>query len=154
MTRATPEASERERENAVGESRFLRSGACRPIPITERAVQLKMARKIQCKRRSKKNLEGLYEVLAPGSNILKVSPTTPTIKDPGIAIVTLAPHTTVLTIHLWTHESQLRQNAPAERETLKTSSAHLHQLWRLSKILLHNNQRRQTIPLLSEKYHL
>ena len=41
------------------------------------------------KRRSKKNLEGLYEVLAPGSHILKVSPTTSTIKEPGKQEVTV-----------------------------------------------------------------
>ena len=41
------------------------------------------------KRRSKKNLEGLYEVLAPGSQILKVSPTTSTIKEPGKQVVTV-----------------------------------------------------------------
>ena len=48
-----------------------------------------MARKIHGKRRSKKKLEGLYEVLAPGSHILKVSPTTSTIKEPGKQIVTV-----------------------------------------------------------------
>ena len=64
MTRATREASERESEKTDGESRFLRSGAWRPITITERAVQLKLARKIHGKRRLKKNLEGLYKFLA------------------------------------------------------------------------------------------
>ena len=39
------------------------------------------------KRRSKKNLEGLYDVFAPGSNILKVSATTSTIKKPGKPIL-------------------------------------------------------------------
>ena len=38
---------------------------------------------------SKKNLEGLYEVLAPSLNILKVSPTTSTKKEPGKPIVTV-----------------------------------------------------------------
>ena len=40
-------------------------------------------------KKVKKNLEDLYEVLAPGSNILKVSPTTSTIKEPGKAVVTV-----------------------------------------------------------------
>ena len=44
---------------------------------------------MQGKRRSEKNFEGLYEVLAPGSNILKVSPTTSTIKEPGKPTVTV-----------------------------------------------------------------
>ena len=52
-------------------------------------MELNLARKIHGKRRSKKNLEGLYEVLAPGSHILNVSPTTSTIKEPRKTIVTV-----------------------------------------------------------------
>ena len=89
MTRATMEASARERESTDGESRFLKTKAIRPIPLKERSVELNLARKIHGKRRSKKKLEGLYEVLAPGSHILKVSPTTSTIKEPGKQIVTV-----------------------------------------------------------------
>ena len=33
-------------------------------------------------QRQKKNLDGLYEVLAPGSTVCKVSPTTSVIKEP------------------------------------------------------------------------
>ena len=55
----------------------------------ERAVELKLAKAIHSKRRSKKNLDGLYEVLAPGSEILKVSPNTSNIKEPGEPIVTV-----------------------------------------------------------------
>ena len=54
--------------------------------MKERAVELNLARKIHGKERSKKNLEGLYEIVAP---ILKVSPTTSTIKEPGKPIVTV-----------------------------------------------------------------
>ena len=50
---------------------------------------MNLARKIHGKRRSKKNLEGLYEVLAPGLHILKVSPTTSTFKAPGKPVVTV-----------------------------------------------------------------
>ena len=89
MSRATHEAKERERASTDGESRFLRTKAIRPIPLEERAVELNLARKIHGKKRSKKNLEGLYEILAPGSHILKVSPTTSTIKEPGKPIVTV-----------------------------------------------------------------
>ena len=88
MTRATHEAKERERASTDGESRFLRTKAFRPIPLMERAVEFNIAGKIIGKRRSKKNLEGLYEVLASGSHILKVSPTTSTIKEPGKPVVT------------------------------------------------------------------
>ena len=83
MSRATQEAESRKRASNDGESRFLRTKATRPVPLKERAVELNLAQKIQGKRRSKKNLEGLYDVLAPGSHILKVSPTTSTIKEPG-----------------------------------------------------------------------
>ena len=72
-----------------GESRFLRTTAFRPITLKESAEELKLARKIHGKRRSKENLEGLYEVLAPGSHILEVSPTTSTIKEPGKPVVTV-----------------------------------------------------------------
>ena len=83
-TRAACEANEREQASADGETRFIRSGACRPIPITERAKKLKLALKIHGKRRSKKNVVDLYEnCLAPGSNTLKVSPTTSTVNSPG-----------------------------------------------------------------------
>ena len=59
MTRAAREASQREQASTDGGSRFLHTNT------------------------------GLYEVLAPGSNILKVSPTTSTIKEPGKPTVTV-----------------------------------------------------------------
>ena len=63
MSRAAQEAKARERANTDGELRFLRTTTTRPIPLKERAVELNLARKIHRKRRLKKNLEGLYEVL-------------------------------------------------------------------------------------------
>ena len=89
MSRATREAKIRKRASTDGESRFLKTKAFRPIPLKERVVELNLARKIHGKKRSKKNLEGLYEVLAPGSHILKVSPATSSIKEPGKPIVTV-----------------------------------------------------------------
>ena len=66
-----------------GEERFLNSkGVSRPIPCSERSVQAKLARKLHESQRQKKNLDGLYEVLAPGSTVCKVSPTTSVIKEP------------------------------------------------------------------------
>ena len=76
MSRATQEAKTIERASTDGESRYLRTKAIRPITLKERAVEFNLARKIHGKRRSKKNLEGLYEVLDSGSHILKISPTT------------------------------------------------------------------------------
>ena len=76
MSRATHEATERERASADGESRFLRTKAFRPIPLKQRAAELNLARNIHGKRRSKKNLERLYEVLG-------------TIREPGKPVVTV-----------------------------------------------------------------
>ena len=60
MSRATQEAKSRERASNDGEYRFLRTKASRPIPLKECAVELNLSRKNLGKRRSKKNLEGLY----------------------------------------------------------------------------------------------
>ena len=86
---ATWDTNKRENKSTDVEFRFLRSSTCRPIFLTERAVQLKLAQNVYGRRRSKKNLEGLYEVLAPSSNIIKVSLTTSTIKEPRKAVVTV-----------------------------------------------------------------
>ena len=73
ITRATKNANDREGNSTDGEPGFLRTSLCRPIPLSERAVQVKLACKVNGKRGSKKNLEGIFEVLPPGSHILKVS---------------------------------------------------------------------------------
>ena len=44
---------------------------------------MKLARKLHENQRQKKNLDGLYEVLAPGSTVCKVSPTTSVIEEPN-----------------------------------------------------------------------
>ena len=65
------------------ESRLIWSeGVARPIPCSERSVQVKVARKNHESQRQKKKLDGLYEVLAPGSTVGKISPTTSVIKEP------------------------------------------------------------------------
>ena len=89
MTRANTEAKSRERAVTDGEPRFLTIKAILPIPLKQRAVEMNLARKMHGKRRSKKNLEGLYEVLAPGSHIFKISPASSTIKEPGKPVVTV-----------------------------------------------------------------
>ena len=66
------------------EQRLIRSeGISRPIPCSERSVQVKLARKLHENQRQKKNLDGLYEVLAPGSTVCKVSPRTSVIEEPN-----------------------------------------------------------------------
>ena len=89
MSRATQEAKTREQASTDGESRFLRTKAYRPTPLKERAMELNIAGKNHGKRRSMKKLEGLYEVLAPGSHILKISRTTSTIKEFGKPVATV-----------------------------------------------------------------
>ena len=57
--------------------------------LSERPVKVKLAHKTHGNCRSKKNLEGPYEVLAPGSHILKVSPSTSASEETGKANVTV-----------------------------------------------------------------
>ena len=75
--------AEQEKRND-GEQRLIRSeGIFRPIPCSERSVQVKLARKLHENQRQKKNLDGSFEVLAPGSTVCKVSPTTSVMKEPN-----------------------------------------------------------------------
>ena len=79
---STRARTEQEKRND-GEDRFLKPDVVyRAIPCSERSVQVKLARKIHENQRQKKNLDGLYEVLAPGSTVCKISPTTSVIKEP------------------------------------------------------------------------
>ena len=55
-------------------------GKTRTVTRTERSVQIKLARKLNANERQK-NLEGLYEVLAPGTCVSKLSPRTTIIKE-------------------------------------------------------------------------
>ena len=90
MCKATKDATNRERLATDNESRFLRTiQAHRPLPLTEHAVQLNIARKKHIHKRSKKNLEGLYEVLAPGSVVQKTDQYTSVIRELGKMEVTV-----------------------------------------------------------------
>ena len=90
MCKATKDATTRERLATDNESRFLRTTkAHRPLPLKEHAVQLNIARKKHLHKRSKKNLDGLYEVLAPGSVVQKTDQYTSVIREPGKVEVTV-----------------------------------------------------------------
>ena len=90
MCEATKDATNRERQATDTESRFLRTThAHGPLPLKEHAVQLNIARKKHLHRRSKKNLDGLYEVLAPGSVVQKTEQYTSVIREPGKLEVTV-----------------------------------------------------------------
>ena len=67
MCKATKDATTRERLATDNECRFLRTTkAHRPLPLKEHAVQLNIAGKNYLHKSSKKNLDGFFEVLAPG----------------------------------------------------------------------------------------
>ena len=90
MCKATKDATNRERLATDTESRFLRTTqAHRPLPLKEHAVQLNIARKKHLHKRSKKNLDGLYEVLAPGPVVQKTDQYTSVIREPGKMEVTV-----------------------------------------------------------------
>ena len=60
-----------------------------PVPRTETALAVKLAKKKPKTKRSKKSLDGLYEVLAPGSSVVKTDTYTSNIKEPGKRDVTI-----------------------------------------------------------------
>ena len=82
MGEATKDSHSRERLAGDNESGFLRTTKAHcPIPLKENTVQLNIARKKHPSRRSKKNLDGLYEVLAPGSVVQKTDQFTSVIRE-------------------------------------------------------------------------
>ena len=84
MCRATQEALSRERLADDNESRFIRAMKThRAIPLKEPAVQMNIAQKCHPNKQSKKNFDGLSEVLAPGSVVLKTDQHTWVIRKPG-----------------------------------------------------------------------
>ena len=90
MCKATKDAYFRERLAGDNESRFLHTTKeHRPIPLKEHTVQLNIARKKHPNRRSKKNLDGLYEMLAPGSVVQKTDQYTSVIRESGKLEVTV-----------------------------------------------------------------
>ena len=60
-----------------------------PVPRTKTSLAVKLAKKKPKTKRSKKSLDGLYEVLAPGSSVVKADTYTYVIKEPGKRDVTM-----------------------------------------------------------------
>ena len=60
-----------------------------PVPPTELSLSVKLAKKKPRTKRSKKSLDELYEVLAPGSSVVKTDSYTSIIKEPGKREVTI-----------------------------------------------------------------
>ena len=59
------------------------------VPRTEASLEIKLAKKRPRTKRSKKSLDGLYEVLAPCSSVVKTDTFTSVINEPGERIVTI-----------------------------------------------------------------
>ena len=59
------------------------------MPRTEASLEIKLAKKRPRTKRSNKSLAGLYEVLAPGSSVVKTDTFTSVIKEPGKRDVTI-----------------------------------------------------------------
>ena len=84
MCQASVDAGQRYRDSDNKESRFITHPQLTdPIPRTEQSLNVKLARKLPNKKRAKRQLAGLYEVLKPGSFVTKSSPTTTIINEPG-----------------------------------------------------------------------
>ena len=84
MCQASLDAGQRYRESDIKESRFITHPQITdPIPRTEQSFNVKLARKLPQKKRAKRQLAGLYEVLKPGSFVTKSSPTTTITNEPG-----------------------------------------------------------------------
>ena len=85
MNKAQQDAGLRYRDSDNKELRFIiHPKITNPIPRTEKSLNVKLARKLPDKKRAKRQLAGLYEVLKPGSFVAKSSPTTTTIiNEPG-----------------------------------------------------------------------
>ena len=84
MCQASLDAGSRYRDSEDKESRFItHPNLTDPIPRTEKSLSVRLARKLQNKKRAKRQLAGLYEVLKTGSFVSKSSPTTTIINEPG-----------------------------------------------------------------------
>ena len=60
-----------------------------PVPRTEASLTQKLAKKKPKSKQSKKSFYGLYEVLGPGSSVIKSNDHTSIIKEPGRREVTI-----------------------------------------------------------------
>ena len=89
MQRAQVDAGRRYNgEHNKSVSRFvLHPKLNNPIPRSEQSLDLKLARKVT--KRSKRDLRGLWETLAPGSTVVRTLDTTTVIKEPGVPEVSV-----------------------------------------------------------------
>ena len=82
--RLSKDATKRKNEDPNKESRVIpHPDVGQSMPRTEASLEVKLAKKRPRTKRSKKTLEGLYDVLAPGSSVVKTDTFTSVIKEPG-----------------------------------------------------------------------
>ena len=89
MTHAQGEAGRRYNGDKIkSASRFiLQPKITKPVCRTENSLELKLARKLN--KRSKKDLRCLWDALAPGIVVTRTSPTSTTLREPGVPEVRL-----------------------------------------------------------------
>ena len=152
MCQASLDTGYRYRDSDYKESRFITHPKLTdPIPRTEKSLSVKLARKLRNKKRAKRQLAGLYEVLKPGTFVTKSSPTTTIINEPGRSPVkvcdsdlakfgTKAERST----NLWTYAQ--RRAAPYEQTTETKIAKHINDLKRLKRgeITIRHRQRDTT----------
>ena len=83
------DATQRKNADPEKESRLItHPDVGLPVPRTETSWSVKLAKKKPRTKRSKKSLDGLYEVLAPGFSVVKTDSNNSFIKEPGKREVT------------------------------------------------------------------
>ena len=88
--RLSKEATKRKNEDPSKESRVIpHPDVGQSVPRTEASLEVKLAKKRPRTKRSKKSLDGLYDVLAPGSSVVKTDTFISVIKEPGKRDVTI-----------------------------------------------------------------
>ena len=84
------EATKRKNGDPNKESRIIpHSDVRQSVQRTEASLEVKLAKKRPRTKRSKKSLDGLYDVLVPGSSVVKTDTFTSVIKEPGKGDVTI-----------------------------------------------------------------
>ena len=82
--RLSKDGTKRKNEDPHKESRVIPyPDVGQSVSRTEAPLEVKLAKKRPRTRRSKKSFDGLYDVLAPGSSVVKTDTFTSVIKEPG-----------------------------------------------------------------------
>ena len=102
-----------------------------PISRSEKSLDLKLAQKVT--KRSKRDLHGLWETLAPGSAVERTSDTTKVINEPGVPEVRvrnsdIAKFGTRAERHTDIWQYAQRRPVPFERTTGEKISQHMKDL--------------------------